>query len=160
MGFWWGVLAGIVATVIVSVIIPIVRYFIFAAIGQYVFEKVSICFPRARNLSGTWETEFKKDDTSYKETAKVSQLFGKVWGTIEFNKAGQLRKYRMVGSFKEPILSATYEILSPKEPLDRGSFTLALSWDGMRLEGCYSWTDDESKEPKGAQYVWTKLRSQ
>lgn len=141
----FGVLAGITG----SIILYIIRYFIGRA---------AIFLSRVRNISGSWKTEFWKDDNTYKETAKVSQPFGRVWGTIEFIKDGQLRKYKMGGSIKEGILSATYETLSPREVLDRGSFTLALSADGRTLDGWYSWTDDESPTPKGDKYVWKKLR--
>lgn len=160
MNFWWGVLAGITAAFIFTIIIYLARYLIIVPVSRYLIEKVLICFPQARNLSGIWDTKFQKDGSCYEETAKVSQLFGKVWGTITYDKNGEQRKYRIVGSIKERILVATFEIESPKEPLDRGSFTLALSMNGMKLKGYYSWTDDESQEPKGDNYVWTRLRKQ
>jgi hypothetical protein len=149
-------LAGIVATTIVTGIGYLFRFFIVVRIGHYLIEKVLICFPQHRNISGTWETEFWKDDRSYNEIARISQFFRTVWGVIEFNKQGQLRKYRMAGRIRENVVSATYEIVSPTEPLDRGSFTLALSQDGVKLQGCYAWTDDESPVPQGNKYVWIK----
>lgn len=151
-----GYLVGVLATITATILLYLARYLIVVYAGRYLTEKVLIRFPRARNLSGTWETQFWKDDTSHTETVKVSQLFGKVWGIIQYKKDGQLRKYKMTGSIKEGVLSATYEIVSPTEPLDRGSFTLALSPDGTRLEGCYSWTDDDSQFPRGDKYVWMK----
>jgi len=150
MSFGLGVLAAITSTIILY----IVRHFL----GKVLIPLSLIFLSRETNISGVWETEFWKDDNSYKETARVSQLFDKVWGTIEFRKAGQLRKYKMRGTVKERILSATYETVSPKAVLDRGSFTLALERDGRTLVGWYSWTDDESPTPKGNKYVWTKLQ--
>lgn len=155
MAFGTGLWVGILATVIATILIYVLWHFIVVSIGRFIIQKVLIRWsPGSRNISGTWETKFSKGHKSYDEIARVSQLFGKVWGIIEFRKDGQLRKYRMTGSMKENILSATYEIESPKEPLDRGSFTLALSSDGTRLDGCYAWTDDRSPVPSGNKYVW------
>lgn len=152
-GLWVGILATVIATILISVF----WHFIIGNIGRFIIQKVIIHWsPGSRNISGTWDTKFWKGREEHNEIAKVSQLFGKVWGIIEFWKDGKLRKYRMTGSMKENVLSATYEIESPKESLDRGSFTLALSPDGTRLEGRYAWTDDTSQVPSGNKYVWTK----
>ncbi len=147
MNFLYGILSGLVVAIILYGVRYLGASLISLLLGLFV-----------RNISGTWNTEFSKGSQPYQETAKVRQLLSRVWGTIEYKKNGQLRKYKMKGSLRENILVATYEIVSPKTPLDRGSFTLALSTDGNRLEGCYSWTDDESQIPKGDQYVWTRLQ--
>ena len=164
MGFGLGVLAGIIATIIAGIIWDPLKYLVFAHLPQFFIEKLVFRLPRLprdRNLTGTWETEFEKDGIAHYETAIVSQLFGRVWGIIEYHKqydsGRRLRKYRMTGSVRENILVATYDIVSPKQPLDRGSFTLEFLLGGTKLEGCYSWTDDSSREPKGDKYVWTRL---
>lgn len=149
------VIVSILGTIVASGFSYLFRYFLIVSIGHWMIEKVLICFPRSRNISGTWETEFQKDEKSYTEIAKVSQLFGKVWGVIRLYGA-PVRKYRIVGSMREGILVASYEIVEPKEALDRGSFTLRLSSDGQMLEGCGSWTDDETTIPQGHEYTWTK----
>ena len=156
MNFGLGVLAGVVATFVTGAIVYSLRYILGNYVGYLIIEKILIRFPTSRNLSGIWETEFWKAGGSHKEIAKVSQLFDRVWGVIEFRKDGNLRKYRMGGTIKEGVLSATYDIMSPKNVLDRGSFTLVLSKDGKSMEGCYSWTDDNDQVPQGNKYVWVR----
>lgn len=153
---WITVVATIAATLITYLLFYFFRDFILVHIGQFFIEKALKIFPQPRNISGTWETEFWKNSDSYKEVAIVSQAFGKVWGIIQLHKGAQQRKYRMKGSIKEGIIVATYETISPREVFDRGSFTLRLLPDGFNLEGCYSWTDDDSTVPKGNKYIWTK----
>jgi hypothetical protein len=155
VNFWTTVLVTVFVTIIISSLLYFFRYFVIVHIGHSLIEKVLICFPGARNISGTWKTEFRKGKERYTEIAKVSQLFGKVWGTIRLDEA-PARKYRMAGSIREGVLVASYEIVEPKEILDRGAFTLRLSPDGQKLKGCGSWTDDETTVPQGHQYVWTK----
>lgn len=130
------------------------RDLILVYIGQYLIAKAFRFFPKSRNISGIWETEFWKNGDSYPEIAAVTQAFGKVWGIIQYQKGPQQRRYRMRGSIKEGIVAATYETISPKEAFDRGSFTLRVLPDGFNLKGCYSWTDDDSTIPKGNEYVW------
>lgn len=155
MNFGQIILVTVIVTIATSALLYFFRYFVIVRIGHYLIEKVLIRFPRARNISGTWEAEFRKDKESYTEIARVSQLFGKVWGTIQSDKA-PVRKYRLAGRIREGVLVASYEIVEPKEILDRGSFTLRLSADGQMLEGCGSWTDDETTVPQGHEYIWTK----
>lgn len=149
------VIVTVISTIMVSGLLYFFRYFLIVRIGHSLIEKVLICFPQSRNISGTWETEFRKDKQSYTEIARVSQAFGKVWGTINLYRAPP-RKYRIMGSVREGVLVASYEIVEPKEMLDRGSFTLRISSDGQRMEGCGSWTDDETTTPQGHEYVWIK----
>ena len=155
MNFVPTVIVTVISTIIVYGLLYFFRYFLIVRIGHSLIEKVLIRFPQSRNISGTWETEFRKDEEIYTEIAKVSQAFGKVWGTIKLYSAPP-RKYRIRGSVREGVLVASYEIVEPKEILDRGSFTLRLSSDGQRLEGCGSWTDDETTFPRGHEYVWMK----
>lgn len=155
MNFGLIVLVTFIATLLASGFLYFFRYFILVQIGHSLIEKVVIRFPQARNISGTWEAQFRKDKGSYTETARVSQLLGKVWGTIQLDKA-PMRRYRIAGSIREGVLVASYEIMEPKEILDRGSFTLRLSSDGQSLHGCGSWTDDETIVPQGHEYIWTK----
>lgn len=149
------VIVTVLVTIIVSGLLYFFRYYLIVHIGHYLIEKVLIRFPQSRNISGTWEAEFQKKDKSYTEIAKISQLFGKVWGTIRLYVAPE-RKYRMTGSIREGVLVASYEIVEPKEGLDRGSFTLRLSTDGLKLQGCGSWTDGEQSVPQGHDYIWMK----
>jgi len=149
------VLITIISTLVASFIVYLFRYFIIVQIGHSLIEKVVILFPQVRNISGTWEAQFSKGKESYTETARVSQLFGKIWGTIQLGKAPN-RKYKIAGSIREGVLVASYEIMEPKEILDRGSFTLRLSSDGQSMHGCGSWTDDETTVPQGHEYTWTK----
>lgn len=149
------VIVTVFATIIVSFLLYFFRYFLIVHIGHYLIEKVLICFPQSRNISGTWEAGFQKGEETYTESAKISQLFGKVWGTIRLYKAPE-RAYRMTGSIREGVLVASYEIVEPKETLDRGSFTLRVSTDGLKLEGCGSWIDDEQTVPQGHDYIWMK----
>ena len=126
--------------------------------GRYSIGKALVFLCKTRDISGTWRTQFQKGDKSENETAKLAQLCGTVWGTIEYLKdEKELRKYKMKGNLKEGILTAMYEIVSPKQPLDRGSFTLHLSIDGKTMTGCYAWTDDKSTTPQGDDYVWTRI---
>ena len=123
MQFGLGVLAGIVATMLAYAIIYAGRYFIVTYVGYLLLERIFIRFPSPRNLSGIWETEFWVGDNSNTEIAKVSQLFGHVWGIIYFRTDGTLRKYKMKGNIKEGVLVATYEIDIPRETLDRGAYS-------------------------------------
>lgn len=155
MNFGLTVLVTFIATLLVSAFLYFFRYFVIVQIGHSLIEKVVVRLPYDRNISGTWEAQFRKDKESYTEIARISQLFGKVWGTIQLDKA-PIRKYKIAGSMKEGVLVASYEIMEPKEILDRGSFTLRLSSDGQSLYGCGSWTDDETTIPQGHEYTWTK----
>lgn len=146
---------GVLTAIIAAILIKLFGHVLVVQVGRYFIDKI-INIPQSRNISGVWETEFWKSGHSYKEIAKVSEILGKVWGTVTYQKGAQKRKYRMTGSIKEGILVATYEIVSPREVLDRGSFTLALSKDGSTLKGCYSWTDDDRTAPKGNRYIWTR----
>ena len=150
------IMTSVISTVVVSIIIFVFR----RVIGAIALELFLQVFSLPRNISGTWETTFWKSgkDETFTENAKVHQLLGRVWGIIEYKRDGQFRKYRMTGTIKENVLVATYEIISPRQPLDRGAFTLSLANDGNKLTGCYSWTDDDSNSPKGHDYVWTRLR--
>lgn len=155
MNLWLTVFVTFIVTLLVSGFVYFFRYFIIVRIGHSLIEKVLICFPQARNISGTWEAQFRKDEESYTETARISQLFGNVWGTIQLDKA-PMRKYRIAGRIREGVLVASYEIKEPKEIFDRGSFTLRLSSDGQSMLGCGSWTDDEITVPRGHEYKWVK----
>lgn len=152
----WSVVGTLIATLIGYSIFYFFRDFILVHIGQFIIEKVLAIFPQPRNISGTWETQFMKDNSPYKEDAIVSQAFGRVWGVIKFQIGAEQRRYRMRGSIREGIVVATYETISPRRVLDRGSFTLQLLPNGYQLEGCYSWTDDDSRSPKDDKYVWVK----
>lgn len=153
---WITVVTTLATTSIAYFIFYFFRDFILVHISQFIIEKVLAICPQPRNMSGIWETKFWKNGDSYKEDAIVSQAFGKVWGIIKFQKGAEQRKYRMRGSIREGIVVATYETISPRTVLDRGSFTLRLLPDGFNLEGYYSWTDDDSIVPKGNKYTWTK----
>lgn len=153
---WISVFATLVATFVAFLLFYFFRDFILVHIGQFIIEKVLVFFPQPRNISGIWETKFYKNNSPCKEDAIVSQAFGKVWGIIKFQKGAEQRKYRMKGSIKEGIVVATYETIRPRTVLDRGSFTLQLLPNGYELEGCYSWTDDDSRSPRDDKYVWVK----
>ncbi len=129
---------------------------IFLYIGRFVLGNLISKISLSRTITGTWKTTFFKNGSEFNEMAYISQLFSIVWGKIEYYKQGHKRIYKMRGSIKEGILVANYEIIRSKSTLDRGSFTLHLSNDGNTLEGCYSWTDDDSPIPQGAKYVWNK----
>jgi len=149
------VLITVISTFVASFIVYLFRHFFIVRIGHSLIEKVVVRLPQSRNISGTWEAQFHKGEEYYTETARVSQLLGKVWGTIQLDKA-PMRKYRIAGNMREGVLVASYEIREPKEILDRGSFTLRLSPDGQSMHGCGSWTDDETTVPQGHEYTWTK----
>ena len=137
---------------IVTLILWIIRKFIWRLITLI----SSFFIPR--NVSGKWKTEFFKGEKIFKEKAIVYQFLHRVWGKIIYHKEGEEdRIYKFSGNLRENILVATYEA-KVRTRLDRGAFTLALNKPGNELDGKYSWTEDDQKEPEvqGDRYWWKR----
>lgn len=108
-----------------------------------------------RSVRGNWDTTFWKDDgTVETEEANVNQILHWIWGTIHYKQ--KKKDYEFKGIMRDHILVATYEPKNKPFMLDRGAFTLKLNPGGDRLEGMYSWTDDETSDPKSGKYEWRK----
>ena len=110
----------------------------------------------SRSVRGTWSTRFWKGNNSFEEFADVYQLCHWVWGTITYPNKG--RKYRFRGTLRSNVLVAMYEMERAGSTVDRGAFTLLLNPLGKvkKMEGRYSWTDDDTQQPEGDRYEWTK----
>lgn len=146
MSFLFGVLSGIVAIILLYV----VRYLAGSLISR-------LLEGSPRSIAGTWSAEFWKDGESVKEIAKVRQVLGWVWGTIEGQTDEGLRTYKMRGNLRENIFTATYETVSPTVALFRGAFTLVLSINGQTLDGQLALWTDVAQTPQTSRYMWTRL---
>ena len=143
--------------VALATIVALIMCFIRKLIWQLASLINSFFIPR--NVSGKWNTKFYKDENDFDESVTVYQFLHWVWGKITYHKKGEEepRIYNFSGTLRENILVATYEA-KVRTRLDRGAFTLALNKPGNELEGKYSWTEDDQKEPEvqGDRYWWKR----
>lgn len=143
--------------VAVATIVGLIMWGIRKSIWQLVILINSFFIPR--NLSGKWKTKFYKGEEYFGETVTVYQYLHWVWGKITYHKEGEIesRIYNFSGTLQENIFVATYKA-KVRTRLDRGAFTLALNKSGNELEGKYSWTEDDQKEPEvqGDRYYWKR----
>ena len=143
--FFLGVASGIAAPALIYVFRRLLVQLLSLATGVF-----------SRRVRGTWSTQFWKGNNSFDELADVYQLFHWVWGTIHYPNKG--RRYRYRGTLRSNILVATYETEGTGSAIDRGAFTLSLNPLGKvtDMKGMYSWTDDDTQQPEGDRYEWTK----
>lgn len=86
---------------------------------------------------------------SIKMRAELTRVGNKIEGRlIEIGGASEVHTYVLQGSFKNLMLCGNYENENPQN-IDRGSFSLMLKENGLKLEGFFaSYTDkDESIYP-------------
>ena len=139
-------------SVVISVIATLIVVSSRWGLGQVISKLSGMSI---RNIRGNWNTTFWKDEgTVETEEANVNQIFHWIWGTIRYKK--KKKEYEFKGIMRDHIFVATYEPKKKPSMLDRGAFTLKLNPDGDRLEGMYSWTDDETSDPKSGKYEWRK----
>lgn len=145
--FFLGIASGIAAFVLI---------FVFRRLLGQLLSLITGFF--SRRVRGTWSTRFWKDNNSFEESAKVYQLFHWIWGTIIYPNKG--REYAFRGTLKSDILVATYEVQGTGLTVDRGAFTLFLNriGDATTMAGRYSWTDDDTQQPRSDRYEWKKQK--
>lgn len=86
---------------------------------------------------------------SIKMRAELTRVGNKIEGRlVEIGGASEVHTYALQGSFKNLMLCGNYENENPQN-IDRGSFSLMLKENGLKLEGFFaSYTDkDESIYP-------------
>ena len=142
--FWLPVASGVVITLIV-VLLKYLLGQLISMIGRWL---------TPRSVEGTWNTKFWKGAETFDEYAKVHQVLHYVWGKIAYPH--KERTYDFRGTLRENVLVAAYEVKGQRSTIDRGAFTLVLTSGGNKMEGTYSWTDDDSRIPQGDKYEWYK----
>ncbi len=84
------------------------------------------------------KTEFRLSPTPIIIRAEIRRSGHNISGRIiEIGGASKVHSYNIVGTFKNLILSGTYEPFS-KDHMDRGAFSLMLLENGKKLEGFFS----------------------
>lgn len=84
------------------------------------------------------KTEFRISPTPIIIRAEIRRSGHNINGRIiEIGGASKVHSYNIAGTFKNLILSGTYETFS-KDHMDRGAFSLMLLENGKKLEGFFS----------------------
>lgn len=143
--FWTGVGSGLLSAFLI--------YIFRGALGKILSILAGLF---SRRIRGTWGTKFWQNSKTFEEYAEISQIFHWVWGKITYPDKG--RKYHFRGTIRSNVLVAMYEVIKQSDTIDRGAFTLFLNPVGSvkKMEGKYSWTDDETQLPQADRYEWTK----
>ncbi|HHF2855184.1 TPA: hypothetical protein ACPJZ8_004408 [Vibrio diabolicus] len=145
------VVAGIVAGLITGVLIWLFRV-VWLSILKPLTEDLLY---KGVRIDGLWFSELVDTDSIHKEEISVVQRGNSISGTIK-TLEGQDKgsSYRFTGSFKNLILTGTYESTS-KYMTDRGTFTLKLSDNGGELKGVTTYVGDTDGSLCSAEYIWS-----
>ena len=141
---------GVVTGVASSALIWLGRGLLGRVLGE-----AQAALSRGANIQDKWKAVYHKEGMTspITEHAKLSQFGQYVWGRI---RDSDNRTYQIRGTIRNRVLVATTELVGSKSALDRGTFTLRLSDDGMKLEGSYSWLAMNEPLPKSGTYAWER----
>ncbi len=143
---------GILQSMIGSIILAAFQALIWGGYRLYLF-----VFRVKPIIAGIWKTSFTENENNgpSHETVTLKQKGSQVSGEIEYDDEGQKIIYKFKGSFKNLILTATYESKDPQE-YERGSFSLQYK-QKKKFKGQYvTFSKKEDSEPEfiAKEYTW------
>ncbi len=112
-------------------------------------------------IAGKWKTTFTEEgEKTSNEVVTLKQRGSKVTGEIKFDDEGKKIIYTFKGSYKNLILTATYESTDPKE-IERGSFSIQYI-QNKRFKGQYvtfPQKQDYEAEFSATKYYWDPIKN-
>lgn len=142
LGFLASGAAGLLLLVFFNILLP--------AIIQQFFSR------HQPSIAGKWITEYREGDAEMREEVTVRQRGSKIRGQIALRSKDETDIYRFEGTFKNLILTGTYESTDP-EDIERGVFL--LNYARGKLTGQYARPSRESDEMISSRYVWQRPKS-
>jgi hypothetical protein len=152
---------------VVAIVVGTFLVWLGGHVLDFLFSAAQAKWGRGYNVSGQWLADYVKLGATVHETAKLRQVFHRVWGTIENRSvcdsvaAGdaptqtEVRQYAIRGTLSANVLVATYELKQRGHKIDSGAFTLMLHTEG-EMRGCYAWLDATTGAPETGVYVWKR----
>lgn len=147
-----GVLQGVIAALVIFA----GQAFIWGIYRLYLF-----IFRVKPLIAGKWKTTFTESENNgpSHETVTLKQKGSQVSGEIEYDGEGEKIIYKFKGSFRDLILTATYESKDPQE-YERGSFSLQYK-PSKKFKGQYvTFSKKEDSEPEfiATEYSWDWMK--
>ncbi|WP_413114103.1 hypothetical protein [Thaumasiovibrio sp. DFM-14] len=149
------IIAGIVAGLVTGILIWLFRVVWLAILKP----RTEDLLYKGVRIDGLWFSELVDTSSVHKEEISVVQRGNCISGTIK-TLEGQDRgsSYKFTGSFKNLILTGTYESTS-KYMTDRGTFTLKLSDNGGELKGITTYVGDTNGSLTSTEYTWSSQKN-
>ena len=152
---------------VVAIVVGTFLVWLGGHVLDFLFSAAQAKWGRGYNVSGRWLTALIKRGATVHETAKLRQVFHRVWGTIENRSVcdsvatgdeptqAEVRQYAIRGTLSANVLVATYELSQRGHKIDSGAFTLMLHTEG-EMRGYYAWLDATTGAPETGPYVWKR----
>ena len=142
-----GIISGILATFLTVVIRSIWLQIIMPWYENVLYKGCKI--------EGQWETEIQFHEVINQYLITLKRVGYKITGvmicTSGPNTLGSI--YKISGTFKNLILSGTYESTKTRE-LDQGAFTLMLINNGTLLRGYFAYYDNDENSILSIETEW------
>ena len=152
--FFLSLFGGVIGGIVAMVIWIVLRLYWLKIISPWYEERIY----HDAKIEGYWNAILTQDNTEVaKELVRINRTAHSISGTIICKSGfGEGRSYAFGGSFRNLILSATFES-QDRTTLERGSLALMLTNNGNTLRGYCAYYSDEKSCIKIGEYKCNRI---